>query len=146
MFQIQDVLIPARFICYILQVLLTISIGLGYKDFINSAIYATKDNNTKFQKDLETRFWALLSIFYLIELVEFIIFLSGYTLFINLLSLIQIFFHSITVLILNWFYRDAWESDKIYIPFILGGIIPGLLEICNLIILCSSNRTISKIK
>ena len=146
MFQIQDVLIPARFICYILQVLLTISMGFGYEDFILSAIYATEDNVTNIKKDLTTKYWAFLSIFYLIELIEFCILLTGYTLFINLLSLIQIFFHSVTVLVLNWFYRDAWESNKIYIPFILGGIIPGLLEVSNLIILSSSNRTISNIK
>ena len=141
MFQIEDVLIPARFICYILQVLLTITIGFAKDDFINSQNYGNEDINK-----YKNRFWALLSIFYFLELIEFFILLSGYTLFINLLSLIQIFFHSVTVLVLNWFYRDVWGSDKIYIPFILGGIIPGLLEIFNLIILSSSHRKITKIK
>ena len=145
MFEIQDVLIPARFICYILQVLLTLSIGFGYEEFILTAMYENLDNKD-YKKDLEIRYWIILSIFYAFEILEFIILLTGYTLFIDLLSLVQIFFHSISVLILNWFYRDGWESDLVFIPFILGGIIPGLLEICNLIILCSSNRTISKIK
>ena len=145
MFEIQDVLIPARFICYILQVLLTLSIGFGYEEFILTAMYENLDNKD-YKKDLEIRYWIILSIFYAFEILEFIILLTGYTLFIDLLSLVQIFFHSIPVLILNWFYRDGWESDLVFIPFILGGIIPGLLEICNLIILCSSNRTISKIK
>ena len=39
MFQIQDILFPARFICYILQALLTISIGISNEDFINSERY-----------------------------------------------------------------------------------------------------------
>ena len=69
----------------------------------------------------------------------------GYTLFIDLLSLAQIFFHSISVLILNWFYRDAWKSNQIYIPLILGGIIPVIFEAYNLIILWQSNRIITKI-
>ena len=145
MFEIQDVLIPARFICYILQVLLTLSIGFGYEEFILTAMYENLDNKD-YKKDLEVRYWILLSIFYVFEILEFIVLLTGYTLFIDLLSLVQIFFHSISVLILNWFYRDAWESDLVYIPLILGGVIPGFLEIYNLIILCSSNRTISKIK
>ena len=137
MFQIQDVLIPARFICYILQLLLSLSCGFGFKNFIDET---SQDYNT----DLK-RFWVILAFFLAFEIMEFIILLSGYTLFIDLLSLVQIFFHSVAVLMLNWFYRDAWDSKLIWIPFLLGGIIPGILEIYNLIILCSSNRIISKI-
>ena len=136
MFQIQDILIPARFICYILQVLLTISIGISYQDFINS-------DELKVYK---IRYWVFLSFFYAFEIFEFFILLLGYTLFIDLLSVVQIFFHSLSVIFLNWFYRDVWESDWIVLPLILGGLIPGLLEIYNLIILCSSNRRITKIK
>ena len=142
MFQIEDVLIPARFICYILQVLLTISCAFEYEDFIDSTIEGNSQNENK----VMIRYWVILSLFFLFEIFEFIILLSGYTLFIELLSVVQIFFHSIAVLILNWFYRDAWNSELIWVPFLLGGIIPGLLEIYNLIILCSSNRVITKIK
>ena len=133
MFQIQDVLIPARFICFILQVLLTVSLTWGYENFLQ-------------EKDEKVGFFILLSFFLLFELLEFLILLFGYTLFIDLLSVVQIFFHSVAVLLLNWFYRDNWKSTKLYIPFIIGGIIPGLLEIYNLIVLCSSNRKIGKIK
>ena len=73
MFQIEDVLIPARFICYILQVLLTITIGFAKDDFINSQNYGNEGNNK-----YKNRFWALLSIFYFLELIEFFILLSGY--------------------------------------------------------------------
>ncbi len=135
MFQIQDVLIPTRFICFILQVLLTISLGWGYKDFIDI-------NN---QKEING-FWSLLSFFFILEIFEFLVLLSGYTLFIDLLSVIQIFFHSVAVLLLNWFYRDVWEYTQLYIPFIIGGIIPFLLELYNIIVLCSSNRVLGKIK
>ena len=135
MFQIQDVLIPARFICFILQVLLTISLGWGYKDFIDI-------NN---QQEING-FWSLLSFFFIFEIFEFLILLSGYTLFIDLLSVIQIFFHSVAVLLLNWLYRDVWVYTQLYIPFIIGGIIPFLLELYNIIVLCSSNRVLGKIK
>ena len=135
MFQIQDVLIPTRFICFILQVLLTISLGWGFKDFIDI-------NN---QKEING-FWSLLSFFFILEIFEFLVLLSGYTLFIDLLSVIQIFFHSVAVLLLNWFYRDVWEYTQLYIPFIIGGIIPFLLELYNIIVLCSSNRVLGKIK
>jgi hypothetical protein len=134
MFQVQDVLIPGRFICFILQSLLTIAIGFAYKDF--------------FPDTTENRpiFWGILILFWILELFELLIILSGYTLFGNLLSFSQIFFHSVSVIILNFFYRDLWDVKLIYIPFIIGGIIPGILEIFNLIILCNSNRTIGKIK
>ena len=138
MYQIQEVLIPARFICYILQVLLTISLAFARKDF-----YDDEDGS---QLLFKKQFWVLLSFFYAFEFFEFIILLKGYTLFINLLSLVQISFHSVAVLILNWFYRDLWDCVKLWIPLLLGGIIPGLLELYNLIVLCSSNRIISKIK
>ena len=139
----QDVLIPGRFFCFILQILLTLSIFIGREDFISAIV--TKDENKDDYKKEENAFIAYLSIFCFFELIEFVILILGYTLFINLLSLAQIFFHSIAVLLLNWFYRDVWESDEIYIPFIIGGIIPFILEIYNLIILCQSNRIISKI-
>ena len=140
MFQIQDVLIPARFICFILQVLLTISIGYGYKDFID---VVNEVNDESYNLKYLFTFFAF---FLALEIAEFCILISGYTLFMNLLSFLQIFFHSVTVLILNWFYRDVWEIYKIYIPFILGGIIPFLLELYNLLVLCGSNRRITKIK
>ncbi len=140
MFKMEDVLIPGRFFCFILQVLLTLSAGFGYKDFIK----ANLDQSVS-EYDLKVRFFVILGFFWLFELFEIIILIMGYTLFINLLSLAQIFFHSIAVLILNWFYRDVWESDLIYIPFILGGVIPIIFEAYNLIILCQSNRIITKI-
>ena len=142
MFQIQDVLIPGRFVCFILQLLLTISVAFGHEDYLMAG--AVKDSDVYKQNVI--KFSILESFFLLFEIIEFFILLSGYTLFINLLSFVQIFLHSVAVIILNFFIRDVWESKKIYIPFIIGGLIPGLLEICNIIILCSSNRTISKIK
>ena len=126
MFKMEDVLIPGRFFCFILQVLLTLSAGFGYKDFIK----ANLDQSVS-EYDLKVRFFVILGFFWLFELFEIIILIMGYTLFINLLSLAQIFFHSIAVLILNWFYRDVWESDLIYIPFILGGVIPIIFEAYN---------------
>ena len=143
MYKMQDVLIPGRFFCFILQILLTLSIFIGREDFISAIV--TKEEDSDYHKKVETRFIVWLSFFCLFEAIEFFILMMGYTLFINLLSLAQIFFHSIAVLLLNWFYRDVWESDEIYIPFIIGGIIPFILEIYNLIILCQSNRIISKI-
>ena len=137
----QDVLIPGRFFCFILQLLLTISAAFGYKDLVNVVAEKGDEDYNK----LVTRYFILLGIFIFCEVCEFIILITGYTLFIDLLSLAQIFFHSIAVLILNWFYRDVWKSDLIYIPFILGGAIPIIFEAYNLIILCQSNRIITKI-
>ncbi len=141
MFKMQDVLIPGRFFCFILQLLLTISCCFGYKDFVNVVSEKGDEDYNK----LVTRYFLLLGFFLLCEFFEFIILILGYTLFIDLLSLAQIFFHSIAVLILNWFYRDVWKSDLIYIPFILGGVIPIFFEAYNLIVLCQSNRKITKI-
>ena len=140
MFQVQDVLIPGRFICFILQVLLTISIMFGYKDFISAMNDSDSEKNTKI------RFIVLFGFFLYIEFIEFIILLLGYTLFIDLLSLAQIFFHSIAVILLNWLYRDVSDTDLIYISFVLGGIIPFIFEIYNLVVLCQSNRVITKIR
>ena len=141
MFQVQDVLIPGRFICFILQVLLTISISFGYKDFT----LAMNDSDSDTKKT-QLRFFVLLGFFLFFEFIEFIILLLGYTLFIDLLSLAQIFFHSIAVILLNWLYRDVSDTDLIYISFVLGGIIPFIFEIYNLMILCQSNRVITKIR
>ena len=141
MFKMQDVLIPGRFFCFILQLLLTISAAFGYKDFVNVVAEKGEEDYNK----LVTRYFLLLGFFLLCEFLEFIILIFGFTLFIDLLSLAQIFFHSIAVLILNWFYRDVWKSDLIYIPFILGGIIPIFLEAYNLLVLYQSNRQITKI-
>ena len=141
MFQVQDVLIPGRFICFILQVLLTISILFGYEDFT----LAMNDSDSDTKKT-QIRFFVLLGFFLFFEFIEFIILLLGYTLFIDLLSLAQIFFHSIAVILLNWLYRDVSDTDLIYISFVLGGIIPFIFEIYNLVVLCQSNRVITKIR
>ena len=142
MFQTQDVLIPARFICFILQFLLTLDIAFGWEDYVD----ATKvtDEGHKIKLKLKKLF-VFLGFFYACELAEFIILITGYTLFSNFLSIVQIFLHSVSVLLLDWFVRDVWEVDQIISPFILGAVIPIVLEIIDLIIICSSNRKVTKI-
>ena len=139
MFQTQDVLIPARFICFILQFLLTLDIAFGYRDYVE----ATKVNDN--DNEATPKLFLYLGFFYACELAEFIILITGYTLFSNFLSIVQIFLHSVSVLLLDWFVRDVWEVGDIISPFILGAVIPIVLEIIDLIIICSSNRKVTKI-
>lgn len=138
MYQVQDVLIPARFICFILQVLLTITIGFNWRDYIikeDKVLDLTSDRI----------FIAELCLLVLCELIEFIILLTGYTLFSNLLSIMQIFLHSVGVLLLDWFIRDVWKGIEIISPFLFGGLLPVILEIIDVIIICSGNRKVTKI-
>ena len=45
MFKMHDVLIPGRFFCFILQLLLTISAGFGYKDFVLAIVSDENDED-----------------------------------------------------------------------------------------------------
>ena len=141
MYKIHDVLIPARFLTYILQVILTIVIWIQRSD----NILMSMDQNENYDKK-EKRFMATMIFFYFFELVEFLIMLWGLTLFNNKLSIAQIFFHSICILLLNWYIHEIYASIFIYQYFIVGGIIPILLECISIFTMSIYHRRFTKIE
>ena len=141
MYKIHDVLIPARFLTYILQVILTIVIWIQRQD----NILMSMDQNENYAKK-EKRFYALMIFFYLFELIEFLIMLWGLTLFNNKLSIAQIFFHSICILLLNWYIHEIYASIFVYQYFIVGGVIPILLECISIFTMSIYHRRFTKIE
>ena len=141
MYKIHDVLIPARFLTYILQVLLTIVIWIQRSD----NILMSMDQNENYDKK-EKRFMATMIFFYFFELIEFLIMLWGLTLFNNKLSIAQIFFHSICILLLNWYIHEIYASIFIYQYFIVGGVIPILLECISIFTMSIYHRRFTKIE
>ena len=141
MYKIHDVLIPARFLTYILQVLLTIVIWIQRSD----NILMSMDQNENYDKK-EKRFMATMIFFYFFELVEFLIMLWGLTLFNNKLSIAQIFFHSICILLLNWYIHEIYASIFVYQYFIVGGVIPILLECISIFTMSIYYRRFTKIE
>ena len=141
MYKIHDVLIPARFLTYILQVLLTIVIWIQRSD----NILMSMDQNENYDKK-EKRFMATMIFFYFFELVEFLIMLWGLTLFNNKLSIAQIFFHSICILLLNWYIHEIYASIFLYQYFIIGSVIPILLECFSIFTMSIYHRRFTKIE
>jgi hypothetical protein len=141
MYKIHDVLIPARFLTYILQVILTIVIWIQRQD----NILMSMDQNEKYDKK-QKRFYALMIFFYLFELIEFLIMLWGLTLFNNKLSIAQIFFHSICILLLNWYIHEIYASIFLYQYFIIGSVIPILLECFSIFTMSIYHRRFTKIE
>ena len=141
MYKIHDVLIPARFLTYILQVILTIVIWIQRQD----NVLMSMDQNEDYKKK-EKRFFALMIFFYLFELIEFLIMLWGLTLFNNKLSIAQIFFHSICILLLNWYIHEIYASIFLYQYFIIGSVIPILLECFSIFTMSIYHRRFTKIE
>ena len=141
MYKIHDVLIPARFLTFILQVLLTIVIMIQKLDNINKSVDQNEDYDKKKQ-----RFIALMIFFYIFEAIEFLIMLWGLTLFNNKLSIAQIFFHSVCILLLNWYIHEIYASIFIYQYFIVGGVIPILLECISIFTMSIYHRRFTKIE
>ena len=141
MYKIHDVLIPARFLTYILQVLLTIVIWIQRQD----NVLMSMDLNENYAKK-EKRFFALMIFFYLFELIEFLIMLWGLTLFNNKLSIAQIFFHSVCILLLNWYIHEIYASIFVYEYFIIGSVIPILLECISIFTMSIYHRRFTKIE
>ena len=141
MYKIHDVLIPARFLTYILQVLLTIVIWIQKSD----NILMSMDQNESYDKK-KKRFIAIMIFFYFFELIEFLIMLWGLTLFNNKLSIAQIFFHSICILLLNWYIHEIYASIFVYQYFIVGGVIPILLECISIFTMSIYHRRFTKIE
>ena len=141
MYKIHDVLIPARFLTYILQVILTIVIWIQRQD----NVLMSMDLNENYAKK-EKRFFALMIFFYLFELIEFLIMLWGLTQFNNKLSIAQIFFHSICILLLNWYIHEIYASIFLYQYFIIGSVIPILLECFSIFTMSIYHRRFTKIE
>ena len=141
MYKIHDVLIPARFLTFILQVLLTIVIMIQKLDNINKSVDQNEDYDKKKQ-----RFIALMIFFYIFEAIEFLIMLWGLTLFNNKLSIAQIFFHSVCILLLNWYIHEIYASIFVYEYFIIGSVIPILLECISIFTMSIYHRRFTKIE
>ena len=146
MYKIEDILIPVRFLLLMLQIIITLTFPIynTYEDHIRANFpdyYSEYDAKNK-----TIQFFILLGFFYLFELFELIMIFVGITLFRNKLSFILIIFHSICILFLNWFKHDTQKSNEIYIPLILGGIIPFLLESFFLCSMCNYHRRVGKIQ
>ena len=69
-----------------------------------------------------------LILFYVCEAVELVIIFMGFTIFLNKLSIfrkqivkIEIFFHSIAILILSWFMWQNWEYSTLWGIWAVGG-------------------------
>ena len=141
MYKIHDVLIPARFLTFILQVLLTIVILIQKEDNIKESV----DQNEDYEKK-EKRFYALMAFFYIFEAIEFLIMLWGLTLFNNKLSIAQIFFHSVCILLLNWYIHEIYASIFVYEYFIIGSVIPIILECISIFTMSIYHRRFTKIE
>ena len=141
MYKIHDVLIPARFLTYILQVLLTIVIWIQKAD----NILMSMDQNESYDKK-KKRFMATMIFFYFFELIEFLIMLWGLTLFNNKLSIAQIFFHSVCILLLNWYIHEIYASIFVYEYFMIGSVIPILLECISIFTMSIYHRRFTKIE
>jgi len=141
MYKIHDVLIPARFLTFILQVLLTIVIMIQRYD----NILESEDQNEDYKKK-QRRFYALMAFFYIFEAIEFLIMLWGLTLFNNKLSIAQIFFHSVCILLLNWYIHEIYASIFVYEYFIIGSVIPIILECVSIFTMSIYHRRFTKIE
>ena len=141
MYKIHDVLIPARFLTFILQVLLTIVIMIQKEDNILKSVDQNENKNKK-----EKRFIALMIFFYIFEAIEFLIMLWGLTLFNNKLSIAQIFFHSVCILLLNWYIHEIYASIFVYEYFIIGSVIPIILECISIFTMSIYHRRFTKIE
>jgi hypothetical protein len=106
--------------------------------------------NTDIKVDLpgEERMTGLMlaSLYGHFELVEFLIMLWGLTLFNNKLSIAQIFFHSICILLLNWYIHEIYASIFLYQYFIIGSVIPILLECFSIFTMSIYHRRFTKIE
>ena len=145
MYKIHDVLIPSRFITFILQVILSIVIMIQRKDNIDEAIDLDDSYDSVYNKKQKI-FYVYMVFFYVLEAIEFLIMLWGLTLFNNILSVTQIFFHSICILLLDWYIHEIYSSYYIYQYFIIGGIIPILLECISIFSMNIYHRKFTKIE
>ncbi len=145
MYQIEDILIPIRFLLLMLQIIITSTFIKTHDDHINARIFSNRLNDLDRDKE-KLIFFILLTIFYICEIFELIMLFVGVTLFRNKLSFILIFFHSVCILYLNWFTHEVYESRLIYIPLILGGLIPAILELLFLFSMSKYHRRIGEVK
>ena len=145
MYKAQDILIPSRFLIFILQVLLTITAGISRKDNILAGIDSNLTENSQEYSDANKEFLVALILFYVFEAIEMGIMLSGLTLFNNKLSIVQIFFHSVCVLLLCWFNHEQWEYWSMWTEWVIGGIVPVLLEVIGLMSITMVYRKVAKV-
>jgi len=120
MLNTSDYLIPLRFGSLVIQT--TFSICAFITRESNSIICENKDRCLRFVWGFSITIWVT-------ELFEFVFQFIGLTLFQNKLSLLQIIFHSITSMLYLWYIFVDWEGTNIVAMFVLGSLIPILLEL-----------------
>ena len=62
------------------------------------------------------------------EVIEFIILFLGFTFFHKKLNLMQILFHGIAAMLYLWYIFLDWPGTRMWIIWLLGSLIPIILE------------------
>ena len=93
-----------------------------------------------------------LILFFIFQGIELFIIFTGMTIFMNKLSIIrncffnlEIFFHSMGILLLAWFIFQQWTYTFIWVCWGIGGFIPLFFEMCGLIVIRLHYRKVLKI-
>lgn len=175
MYKVHEILIPVKFSTLILQVILSIVVAFtkvkSFLNYISQITYMQESpqarlllllfipqlihrNYIYFIKLLPIRITVCLIVLYVTQAVELIIIFTGMTIFLNKLSIIrkiiiktniEIFFHSIGVLLLAWFIWQQWIYTGIWMIWGIGGFIPMFFELCGIFYVRIHYRKVLKI-
>jgi hypothetical protein len=124
-----EILIPLKFYFIMIQIILIIVISYTKEANINSQLAVSKNDSTVTFSNQDKKLTNLITAAYVLNGVELLVLFSSITIFLNQITSFQIIFHFIADLCLCWFIWQTWISDKFWIIFVIGCIIPIALEL-----------------
>lgn len=127
-----EILIPLKFYFIMIQLILIIVISYTKEANINAQLALYKNDSSVTYLNEDKKLSNLITAAFVLNGVELLILFSSITIFLNQLTSFQIIFHFIADLCLCWFIWQTWISDKFWIIFALGCIIPIILETIGL--------------
>lgn len=128
-----QILIPMKFYSIIIQLILTIVVCYTKSANINAQIEKFKDEQELDYDSENSSLNKLIIASFVLLSVELIMLFMSYTIFLNKANTFQIIFHTIADLCLSWFIWKIWISEKYWVVFSVGVIIPFIMEVWSLL-------------
>ena len=123
------VISPFKFIVIIMSIMLLISICYQRDEFVYKALRIDYSNSSSEYKSSDKEFMAWLGLFIAFNVIEEILVLFGFNIFLDEANLVQCTIHSVGVIAIAAFILNSWSYKSLWYLWIPFGIIPLGIEI-----------------
>lgn len=129
-----SVILPLKVILILSQFFLVILIGYSREEFIYRSLKQVRAFESDEYRLASIHMWISAGLFAFFLLAEFCTLIFGISVLFKQLNVVQVLVHFSGVLALLWMILESWRYDVFDYIAVLTGVLPFMLELCQIFI------------